>query len=209
MNEALDVDATEKSVFLSHNKRDADDARGLGVHLQLVGAAVWLDEWEIQPGDSIPGKLNEGLAQFDVFLLLWSANAAGSRWVKSELESAIHAVMGDPSRKVIPVLLDDTPLPPLLAPIKSVVMDDPAEVVRSVMGFASERERLKAIQDVLDSLAIEVRYFYGYGAMVACPRCGAGVDALEQWGATDYERDDQYAGARCTECGWNDGGEVF
>lgn len=204
-----DAAGVEVSVFLSHNKRDAADARGLGVHLQLVGASVWLDEWEIQPGDSIPGKLNEGLGRFAVFLLLWSNNAAGSRWVKSEIESAIHAVMSDPARKVIPVLLDDTPLPPLLAPINCVVMDDPAEVARRVMRFGSERERLKAIQDVLDSLAIEVRYFYGYGAMAACPRCGGGVDALEQWSATDYDRDNQYVGARCTECGWEDGGEVF
>ena len=209
MSEDAEAASWDVSVFLSHNKLDAEEARTLGVHLQLVGASVWLDEWEINPGDSIPGRLNEGLAQFDVFLVLWSANAAGSRWVRNEIETAIHAVIADPSRKLIPLLLDETPLPPLLAPIKSVDLDDPADAVRQVMGFASERERLKAIQDVLDSLAIEVGYFYGYGAMVACPRCGAGLDALEQWGATDYERDDQYAGARCKECGWNDGGEVF
>jgi hypothetical protein len=98
MNESANDEAVETSIFLSHNKLDAGDARGLGGHLQLVGASVWLDEWEIQPGDSIPGKLNEGLERFDVFLVLWSAHAAGSRWVRSEIESAIHAVIADPRR---------------------------------------------------------------------------------------------------------------
>ena len=195
-------------IFLSHNKTDVHAARSLGANLQLAGASVWLDEWEIEPGASIPARLNEGLASFDAFLVLWSANAATSRWVNREIETAVYAVMSDPKRRLIPVVLDDTPLPPLLAPVKNIRFDDPAEVVRRVMGFGSERDRLRAIQEVFDNLEIEVRYFYGYGAMVACPRCGAPADALEQWGATDYDRGDQYAGARCTECKWEDGGEV-
>jgi hypothetical protein len=81
-------------------------------------------------------------------------------------------------------------------------------VVDAIMGFSSDRDRLRAIQEVLDQAEIEVAYFYGYGPMVACPRCGGGIDGLEQWAATDYARDDQYAGARCTGCGWEDGGEV-
>jgi hypothetical protein len=199
---------TQTLVFLSHNKGDAEEARTLGVHLQLVGASVWLDEWEIEPGDSISARLNEGLKTFDVFLVIWSANAARSRWVGREVETAIHSTIDDPNRRIVPVLLDETPLPPLLAPIKALDYDDPAEVVRRIMGFASERDRLRAIQEVLDSLAIEVSYFYGYGPIVACPRCGAPPESLEAWGATDYERDDEYAGVRCTECQWNDGGEI-
>ncbi|WP_419723310.1 TIR domain-containing protein [Streptosporangium roseum] len=42
-------------VSLSHNHRGKAHVRALAVQLRLVGADVWLDEWEIMPGDSIVG----------------------------------------------------------------------------------------------------------------------------------------------------------
>jgi hypothetical protein len=65
-----------------------------------------------------------------------------------------------------------------------------------------------AIQSTLDEAGIEVRWFEGYGAVVCCPRCGAGVDRLEGWSAVDELRDDTYAGFRCRDCDFNDGGEI-
>ncbi len=70
--------------FLSHNKADKLVAESIGGHLALSGIEPWFDEWEIQAGDSIPGKLNEGLAAFDAFILVWSANAERSKWVRQE-----------------------------------------------------------------------------------------------------------------------------
>lgn len=101
-------------IFLSHNKGDKDSARALGAALVLSGADVWFDEWEIKAGDSIPGKLNEGLKDFDVFLLLWSKKSSKSNWVCRELESAIHHVIEAAKGSVVPCFLDDTPLPALL-----------------------------------------------------------------------------------------------
>lgn len=51
-------------------------------------------------------------------------------------------------------------------------------------------------------------YFPGYGPIVGCPACGAGLDQIEGFSETDFARDDEYAGARCKRCGWNDGGEL-
>jgi DNA-directed RNA polymerase subunit RPC12/RpoP len=76
------------------------------------------------------------------------------------------------------------------------------------MGFATDQDRLRAIQAALDEASIEVRYFEGYGRLVCCPKCGASVDKLEGWSQVDERRDDMYAGFRCTECGFNDGGEL-
>jgi hypothetical protein len=196
------------NVFLSHNKNDAEASRRIGVHLQLAGANVWFDEWEIRAGDSIPGKISEGLENFETFLILWSSNAKKSRWVNAELDSALHRAILDPSLRVIPILLDDSPIPPLLASLKAIRFDDPGDVAAEVMGFKTEMDRIRAIQSVLDEASIEVAYFPGYGAAVGCLDCGAGIEALEGWSQTDYSRDDQYAGVRCTLCGWNDGAEI-
>jgi hypothetical protein len=200
----------ETNIFISHNARDTEEARQIGAQLKLVGADVWFDEWEIRAGDSIPGAVDEALDAFDIFLLVWSENAAASEWVRSELEAALTRRMAEHEIRVIPVKLDEAPLPPLLRPLKYVTLDDGvAEVVDAVMGFSTDRDRLKAIQAVLDEAEIEVGYFHGYGAAVGCKRCGAGLAALKQWSATDYARDDQYAGVECSECGWQEGGEVW
>jgi DNA-directed RNA polymerase subunit RPC12/RpoP len=198
-------------IFLSYNHADKETARRLGVHLKIVGADVWFDEWEVRAGDSIPGKLNAGLAAFEIFVLLWSEHASRSDWVRAELHAAIQHSIENSAVRIVPVRLDVTEPPALLRPFKWLDLRDPKmidDVITEVMGFRSERERIRAIQEVLDSLEIEIGFFHGYGPMAGCPRCGAGLKAIEGWSQIDYERDNTYAGARCRECGWNDGGEV-
>lgn len=111
------------NVFISYNVEDAAIGRRLGAQLKLVGADVWFDEWEIRAGDSLIGAIDEALPKFDIFVLLWSEHAARSDWVRSELEAALARRIPDRELRVVPVLLDDAPLPPLLTPLKYVRSD--------------------------------------------------------------------------------------
>jgi hypothetical protein len=74
--------------------------------------------------------------------------------------------------------------------------------------FANDQQRLLAIQGALDEAGIEVRHFEGYGPGVCCPQCGAKVSRLRGWSQTDLQRDATYAGVRCDDCGFEDGGEI-
>lgn len=196
--------------FLSHNRADKDVAKQLGAQLTLVGAYVWFDDWEVRAGDSIVGKVNEALASVEAVILLWSANADRSKWVRAELETAIARAIEEHTFRVISVRLDDTPLPALLRPLKWVDLSDGdiTRTVNEIMGFATDQDRLRAIQATLDEAGIEIRWFEGYGPVVCCPRCGAGVDRLEGCSAVDERRDDTYAGFKCRDCGFDDGGEI-
>jgi len=198
-------------VFLSHNRQDKDVARRLGAQLKLVGADVWFDEWEIRAGDSIPGKVSEGLATVDTVVLVWSATADRSEWVRAELETAITRGLEEGTPRVVPVLLDGTALPALLRRLRRVELhdEDVARAVNEIMGFANDQDRLRAIQQTLDEAGIEVAYYHGYGPVVCCPKCGASLDQLEPWSQTDPVREDTYAGFRCKACGFNDGGEIW
>ena len=46
-------------VFLSHSSKDKRVVRELAERLKADGLRVWLDAWEIKPGDSIPAKIEE------------------------------------------------------------------------------------------------------------------------------------------------------
>ena len=200
----------ELSIFLSHNSADRDWVRKLAAALKLAGAQVWFDEWTIRPGDSIQSAVADGLSGFDIFVLVWSQAAATSRWVRTEREAALERWMSGESCRLIPVRLDDTPLPALLRPVHYVNGSDRnhIRVARELLGIDSDAEFRIAVQNFIDEAGLEFREFWGVGVMVACPQCGAKLEKLEQWSATDYERDDQYAGVRCTKCGWEDGSEL-
>jgi hypothetical protein len=196
--------------FLSYNKDDREIARRLGAQLTLAGALVWFDEWRVKAGDSIPGKVNEGLASADSVILIWSGNAARSPWFRAELEAAIVRALSDGTFRVITVRLDEVALPTLLQPLKWVDLrdGDMTRVVNEIMGFANDQDRLRAIQSTLDEARLDVMWFEGYGSVVCCPNCGAGLDRLQGWPELDHERDDTYAGFKCQECGFADGGEI-
>lgn len=109
---------------------------------------MWLDSGEIKPGDSIPGKVNEALSLADVVLVIWSRNASNSRWVGAELDVAItRLISNDDSVRVISVRLDDTELPPLLAPRSWLPLgeDDVNAVTRKIANLESPAGQAAAL----------------------------------------------------------------
>ncbi|MEA2174921.1 MAG: hypothetical protein QOD00_2513 [Blastocatellia bacterium] len=48
-------------VFISHSSGDKPAVLELAGRLKADGLRVWLDEWQIQPGDMIGLKINLGL----------------------------------------------------------------------------------------------------------------------------------------------------
>jgi hypothetical protein len=198
-------------VFLSHNSANKEYASRLAVALQLLGANVWFDAWKIRPGDSIPGAINQGLADFDIFVLLWSAQAAASKWVDSETGAALSRVMTKGDCRIIPVRLDDYDLPSLVSHRRYIDArggQAPVAVASEIVGISSEKDVLLAVQAVISDAGLNVREFWGAGVFVCCPSCGARAEHLEGFQADDEEHDRRYAGARCTRCNWDSVSEL-
>jgi hypothetical protein len=71
-------------VFLSHSAKDKPIVRDLAQRLKADGLRVWLDDWEIQPGDSIPARIRQALPQCRTLVLCMSKNASRSQWATFE-----------------------------------------------------------------------------------------------------------------------------
>jgi TIR domain/WD domain, G-beta repeat len=97
-------------VFLSHSSKDKATVRLIAERLRAGGLRVWLDEWEIRPGDSIPAKIEEGLEQSAVLILCMSANSLGSDWATVESQTFRFRDPLNRKRRFIPVRLDETEL---------------------------------------------------------------------------------------------------
>ena len=95
-------------IFISHNKADKASARALAVLLVEQGVDVWFDEWELCPGDSIVGGIEEGLSNAGVFVLLWSKAAEASNWVGTEVRAFLRRRVDDDGLKIVPLMVDGT-----------------------------------------------------------------------------------------------------
>lgn len=100
-------DTFKYDVFISHSAIDKSTVRELAERLKGDGLRVWLDEWEIKPGDMIGLKIDEGLEQSRTLLLVMSANASKSEWVTFESQTIRFSDPTNRQRRFIPLRLDD------------------------------------------------------------------------------------------------------
>lgn len=76
-------------IFLSHANQDAGFAQQLADDLRRHDYDVWIAPHSIEPGEKWVDAIERGLETSGIFLLVMTANAANSRWVKDESSYAI------------------------------------------------------------------------------------------------------------------------
>ena len=108
---------TEKyhSVFLSHTSSDKPFVRELRKTLLGRGVQdVWIDEAEIEVGDSLTSKIESGIETSRYFVVVLSAESVKAPWVKKELEVAMNMEIGGDRVVVLPVLYKECDVPGFL-----------------------------------------------------------------------------------------------
>lgn len=94
-------------VFLSHASEDKDSfVIPFATALRGRGLDVWLDRWEMLPGDSLVDRIfSEGLGGAAAVIVVLSMASINKRWVAEELDVAVVKRIQDNTR-LIPVVLD-------------------------------------------------------------------------------------------------------
>ncbi|MEW5861043.1 MAG: toll/interleukin-1 receptor domain-containing protein [Cyanobacteriota bacterium] len=121
--------------FISHSSIDKPFVERLATDLRTrEGIDAWLDKWEILPGERIPQKLEEGLSNADIFVLVLSPESVNSQWVSYEKDAWLTAQVNEevrarqesrtPSRRLIPVLYKDCEKPFFLKSFLHVSIND-------------------------------------------------------------------------------------
>lgn len=109
----------EFHAFLSYSHRDSVRAQSVVAILREGGMQVFRDVEQINPGESITGRLHEAMSHIPRAILLISRDYLASRWTDHELQllsQRKHAA----GVVLLPVLLDDVPLPPSIADVFTV-----------------------------------------------------------------------------------------
>jgi tetratricopeptide (TPR) repeat protein len=92
-------------VFLSHNSQDKPFVEALAKRLEdEAGLSVWLDKWELIPGEPWQEALEAALDQCQTYVVCLGRSGLGP-WHNEELRLALRQRVANKNRRVIPVLL--------------------------------------------------------------------------------------------------------
>ncbi|MGH4008405.1 MAG: CHAT domain-containing protein, partial [Pseudonocardiaceae bacterium] len=132
-------------VFISYAHEDEACVRVLTENLHRAGRDVFFDRWDVAGEDRLSQRLQQGLAASNAVVLVVSQAAVNREWWQEEFAAAMAGVAAGVQR-LIPVLLDDVPLPPFVAGrvwVDFRYLDRPAqyeaccgELLRAVQGIA-------------------------------------------------------------------------
>lgn len=95
----------KRTVFISYSHEDSCFAEKLYQTLISRNIGAWIDKKELLVGDSVLDKIANGIDSADFLCALISNNSINSKWVKQELNIAMHHQIANEKIKVLPLLL--------------------------------------------------------------------------------------------------------
>ena len=121
--------AAHPKVYLAHASEDKDRVRPIAEYLMANGVDVWFDEWEIDLGDSLRQKMEEGLGSMTHFVVVLTETSITKPWVAKEVDVGLVRQVGGESR-FVPLVVDVDPakLSPFLKAMLFLKIDPADEV---------------------------------------------------------------------------------
>lgn len=127
---------SSRDVFISHASEDkVTIVEPLVETLETNGISCWYDKKDIGWGDSIVGKINEGLETSKYVVFIISRTFLAKEWTNIELNSTLNMQISSGQKKVLPVIVGDIQpqeLPPLLRDKKYIAWSHQQEIVEEL-----------------------------------------------------------------------------
>jgi hypothetical protein len=106
----------ETHLFLSYSSHDRDLALQLKQALEALGVNVWIDMDRMLPGSFVVTDLEQAIEDASAFVVLITAAALSSGWVREECGRAIHLSVQSTFRlPIIPIAVEGTEVPGFLS----------------------------------------------------------------------------------------------
>lgn len=140
------------SIYISYNHRDKELALSLAQALKEQGHTISIDVESLSAGSDWRQILASSLKKSDAFVTIWTENSESSKFVLSEIGSALaYAESG--GMAVIPVIAGDIPIPPILSHLNAIISQDgniehiASEIERALSAFAGRKAAEEKKQD--------------------------------------------------------------
>lgn len=170
-------------VFISYSHRDKEAVHEIASRLRKDGHDVWIDSLQLQPGDNITSRIQEGLESADAIIFAISQNSLRSEWVPREFSAiALQQISKQQQQRIIPIRLDNCEVPSYLG--DRIYIDFATDFDRGLNQLSytlnvSSPEALESVEpkssvhETRDVHFIRLRDFLRRGRLTLF--CGAGV----------------------------------
>jgi TIR domain/Restriction endonuclease len=160
-----------RRVFLSYAREDSKTVGEIAGALEARGLNVWLDQWQVKPGESVAAQIRNAVEVTDTFVAVLGARTS-AEWAEVAIALDRRGI------DVVPVVLPHVDLPPGLAGRQAVTYTGEAAAQRLAdrieLGAAIELARLPP--DRFEALVAELLQRYGYAIAPDPAPADAGYD---------------------------------
>ena len=105
-------------IFISYSYDDQSFVDWLVERLAKEDISVWYDKNEINVGDTLTKKIDEGIKSSSFVIIILSKSGIKSKWVNYELNTALVYSAQKQGVRILPIIIDDTPVPFDLSSLK-------------------------------------------------------------------------------------------
>ena len=104
----------QPDIFLSHSSRDMAAAVKLAITLNFCAVDVWLDDWELDVGQSLTDEIAKAMETSRYIGILISENYNKTVWTKTEYKKALAREQKEQRTVMLPLIVGEAQIPDFL-----------------------------------------------------------------------------------------------
>lgn len=99
------------AIFVSYSHKDKDFVDRLCRNLISEKIRLWIDRWELKPGDSLIDSVQIALEHAGAILVILSKNYVESAWCKKEMNAGLIRELEKKGNIIIPIVIENCDIP--------------------------------------------------------------------------------------------------
>ncbi len=105
---------TKPNIFISHSSRDKAAATRLATTLNFCAIDVWLDDWELEVGQSLIDEIARAMDNSRYIAILITENYNTTVWTKTEYKKAVSREQKENRTVMLPLIVGEAQIPDFL-----------------------------------------------------------------------------------------------
>jgi hypothetical protein len=105
---------TKPDIFVSHSSRDKAAALELARTLNFCAVDVWLDDWELEVGQSLTDEIAKAMDESRFIAILITENYNKTVWTKTEYKKALAREQREGRTVMLPLIVGQAEVPDFL-----------------------------------------------------------------------------------------------
>lgn len=101
-------------IFISHSSRDKNAALNLATTLNFCSIDVWLDDWELEVGQSLTDEIAKAMEDSRYIVILITENYNKTVWTKTEYKKAVSREQKENRTVMLPLIVGEAQIPDFL-----------------------------------------------------------------------------------------------